>query len=212
MTGLTRGWRLSVLGIGVALLVSAAVGFVIGLGNRDGIAWFFVSFEAVAALGGAVALLTGLGRFQESPAWALACSVVALVAAAVLGYVASGTERRLMGVPVVPLSALRVCAAGVLGLAACSWLIAPGGRGAWRRFFIGLVLLAPFPVLAYALARGGLLGWILRQSGGARIGLLVAGVAVLLPALAMGVQLVADACASRSKRQPGGLAGGGSGN
>lgn len=147
---------------GVVALSAAGVG--IAAAVHEPPVWFLVMFEAAMLLAGVIALLTGFGRFRESPPVALACAAGTVLGAAVLGWASSRATFTTVDPGVLLLArfgcaaALGACAAamvlrresmgslvgGVVLGAACMGVLA----GAWaaRRQIGGLVEGVKYPL------------------------------------------------------------------
>ena len=63
-------------------------------------AWFMLGFELVLVVGAVMGVLTGLGRFREGPAAAIACVAGVTLVASFLGYLGAG--RQLYGHDLLP--------------------------------------------------------------------------------------------------------------
>jgi hypothetical protein len=121
-----------VVGAGV---VASALGVGVAAAVQRPPVWFLVMFEVAAVAAGVIAVLTGLGRFREAPALALACAAGVVLGAAVLGYAASRATFTMVD-PRGLLLARAACAA-VLGVCAAGMVLR---RASLRPLAAGLAL------------------------------------------------------------------------
>lgn len=149
--------------------------------------WGMLSFEIVLLVASALAMLAGLGKFDQGFGLATATLGATILGAAVLGTLDARANLSGAGSPlakfVVPVLGLRV-ALGV-GLASCGGIAVLSRRPVeWRRFVLGALLTAP------VLAVGGVIvlrkaSWLLNERQGAgellRVsGLLIGGVLLIV--------------------------------
>lgn len=144
---------LSALVVGGRLLLDA-----IGGVNQN---WPGLGFEAITILGCMFGVLTGLGRFREGPAMALACVLGTVLISAGLGRLSA--VQTPAAVLADPWFLARTALVGVLALVATVAVVSRHPKG-WKTLLIGSVL----GILGGSGLIGGYLAWgTLGGSGGA---------------------------------------------
>lgn len=141
-----------------ALVISALVGLTGVYGAWSAIssgAWFAIGFEIVLVAACVFGVLTGLGRFRESHAYALICVAGAVLVCACLAFIASDADVAanaqlgllVRAMPRDPLTGARLAAAGLLAALAGLTLLVRTPRRSLR--YLGLAAaLGAGPVLA----------------------------------------------------------------
>ena len=116
LPSLPRPIRVLVGAASIAVIASALVAIpaAIVLPPKPGFAT--IAFDSVAAVAGAIGLLTAMNRFRSGSGLALACVAGSIFACSVLGYV--GQQGRLGSISLKPLLLGRVGLAGVIGASA----------------------------------------------------------------------------------------------
>ncbi|MEX2219175.1 MAG: hypothetical protein WD749_10510 [Phycisphaerales bacterium] len=183
------------LALSAALLLSAVVSASLALlgpvlSTPAQVSWVLVGFEAIVIVAAVFGVLFGRGRFEESPAMALACIAGTVLLASALGW--QGANRALLGVSLTPLLAGRALAAGVLGAAAAACILGPHPR-AWRRALLGAAMTAPALLVGAAVVTGSgrrVIDALLGQSPVQQMAVTVAGALVVGGLLAAGAHLV----------------------
>jgi len=194
-------WFRGVVGVVCAAVVLSALATVGLAFVQAKPAWFLLMFEVVVATAGVFGVLLAMNRFRAAPAMTLACVSVCIGAASLLGYV--GTGKTVAGFNLRAWFAARELAAVVLAAAAGAILVARSGRPALRSLAIGFLLTAIFGglvVASVALAKASF--WI-GLPGAAKVGIVLAGGALLLGVFAAAVHWVIKAFSVGTEDAPG---------
>jgi hypothetical protein len=120
MTKLPRPIELTCLALGGIIVLASLAGVVLALLSSP-TSWFFMGFELVNILAGAMLVLIGLGRFRNGLALALLCVAGAVGAGSALGHV--GAAGAVYGIRLMPLTAGKGLIAGVLVLIAAAYVL-----------------------------------------------------------------------------------------
>ncbi|KAA0216709.1 MAG: hypothetical protein DYG94_12980 [Leptolyngbya sp. PLA3] len=149
--------------------------------------WGMLSFEVVLFVASALAIVTGLGKFDQGFGLATATLGASIIGAAVLGTLDARTNLSSAGSPlakyVTPVLGVRLLLGA--GLACLAGMAVLARRPVeWKRFLLGSVLTAPVLLLGAAIALGKA-SWLLHEREGSsellRVsGLLVGGVLAIV--------------------------------
>lgn len=188
--------RLGTLVVSAVLVLSALPVLWLTVVRGDAVLWFSTVFELLVIAAGVFGVLSGLGRFREGWALALACVAGTVLVCGVFAFVEIranfGTDPDL-GRLLKPFLAFRLSLAGLIALLA-SLAVFSRDRACWRAFLTGAIVLAPaVGVLAWLGATGGSFLSATRATPGAeaaRILMLCLGGLVLVGLISVGGHLL----------------------
>jgi hypothetical protein len=171
--------------VGAVVALSAAAIAVAAIVHEPRV-WFLVMFESAVLVAGVIAALTGLGRFRESPALALACAGGTMLGAAALGWASSRSTFSTVDPEVLFL--VHAACAAVLGVCAAVMVLR---RESLRPLVVGVALgLACVAVLAGAWAARGQIAGLVE---GVKYPLAIIGFVVVMGLLSASVHMVIHA-------------------
>lgn len=191
--------RLLTLLIGAVSTLLALGGVAAALFAISSPIWGMLSFEVVLLIASAMAVLTGLGRFNFG--FGMACAVLGatIAAAAVLGTLDARTNLSAAGSPlarfVTPALLVRlVFGMGLAGLGGVAVLSRRPSE--WKRLFLGIALTAPVGLFGLAFVTGRLGGLMSAREGGGeflRLAALFFGGVIAIALLSAGGHLLITA-------------------
>jgi len=167
------------------LAVGSCAGAVVGLFNSPAPAWFFVAFEIVTAVAGAMGFVAVRRAPRAGTALALLCVAGCAAAGGVLGYLGAG--KQLMGVSLAPHVYARVAIGVALAFVAAVEVLRFNVRESSLLLVKGAVLLVPVVAVVLAWYRGMGQAWIASLSGNVRTLGAVFGFLVVVTLLCAGV-------------------------
>ncbi len=192
---------------GGVLFLSALFGVYLSLAATEQPLWGSLSFEFTLVITGLLVVLLGLGRF--APGFGMAAGVLGMTAigAIVLGYVdaKSNLAQTWVGPHLKQVVGVRVLLAFTL-LACGGFATLQSERHNYRRFFLGLMFLAPVAALGLA-AKIGRLGFLTSKAeGNAELlrvgGLFMIGVILIVLLSASGHLLITAFLPPRGQANP----------